>query len=280
MSAAVGVGVVVLDLGTVLCADDETRRAAIEVLIPGDRGATSLVYRTEDGHERRAFVRAPMVAVIPPDPSCSVQCERPSETLVLQMSPEFFAEQANAALGESALRLVARYAAFDPFIREVGNALQIELDRGHPPNAAYLEPLAGVMAVHLARHYSADAANAAAPSGLPPLRLKRVQAFIDEHIAETIHVDQLASEAHMSPFHFARMFKQSTGQPPHLCVVMQRVRQAKTLLRESDLPLIEVAARSGFQTQGHFTSVFHRYTGFTPRKFRLECRAAQAAATA
>jgi AraC family transcriptional regulator len=275
MSAAVGV--VVLSLGTVLCPDAELRPAAIQVLIPGDRGAISAVYRTEDGDERRAFVRAPMVAVIPPDQSCSVQCERPSEALVLQISPEFFAEQVRAMLGEPALRLVARYAAFDPFIREIGNELQVEFDRGHPPNAAYLEPLAGVMAVHLARHYSADAANAAAPNGLPLLRLKRVQAFIDEHIAETIHVDQLAGEVHMSPFHFARMFKQSTGQTPHLCVVMQRVRHAKALLREGDLPLIEVAAQSGFRTQGHFTSVFRRYAGFTPRAFRLDCRAAQAA---
>jgi len=275
VSAAVGVGMTVLGFSGLLPFAYERRHAAIDVLIPGDRSAVSAVYRTEDGHERRAFIGAPMVAVIPPEQSCSIQCERPADTLVLQVSQDFFAEQARAALGEPALRLVARYAAFDPFIREVGNALQVELDHGRPPNAAYLEPLAGVIAVHLARHYSAAAPNCAAPSGLPSHKLKRVQAFIAEHIAETIHVDRLAAEAHMSPFHFARMFKHSTGQPPHLCIVMQRVRQAKALLRESDLPLIEVAAQSGFRTQGHFTGVFRRYTGYTPRAFRLDCRAAQ-----
>jgi AraC family transcriptional regulator len=268
-----GIDIVVLGFGSLPPLADEHRRTAIEVLIPGDRAAISAVYRTEDGRERRAFVKSPMVAVIPPEQSCSVQCEQP--TLLMKISPDFFAQQARAALGEPVLRLVARYAAFDPFIREIGKALQVELNLGRPPNAAYLEPLAGVMAVHLARHYSAAAASQTAPGGLPSHKLRRVQAFIEEHIAETIHVDRLAAEAHMSPFHFARMFKQSTGQPPHLCILIQRVRHAKALLRESDLPLIDVAARTGFRTQGHFTGVFHRYTGFTPRAFRLDCRAAQ-----
>jgi AraC family transcriptional regulator len=89
-----------------------------------------------------------------------------------------------------------------------------------------------------------------------------------------LHVERLAAEVHMSQYHFARMFKQTTGQAPHLYVVMQRVSHAKALLQETELPLLEVAAQSGFRTQGHFTGVFRRYTGMTPRTFRLACRAA------
>jgi AraC-like DNA-binding protein len=50
---------------------------------------------------------------------------------------------------------------------------------------------------------------------------------------------------------------------------MQRLEHAKRLLLESNLPLVEVAASAGFQTQAHFTEVFHRHTGVTPRAFRL-----------
>jgi AraC family transcriptional regulator len=67
----------------------------------------------------------------------------------------------------------------------------------------------------------------------------------------------------------------TTGQPPHMYVVIQRVERAKSLLSDSELPLIEVAVQSGFRTQGHFTGVFRRYTGFTPRTFRLNRRAEQ-----
>jgi AraC family transcriptional regulator len=270
-----GASIVALGFGSRLPLTGNEARDAIQVLVPGAGAAISAVYRTEEGHERRAFVRAPMVAVIPPGRSWRMQCQEPCDTLVLQIAPGFYAQQVRAALGE-APQLVARYAAFDPFIREVASALLAELQSDRPPNAAYLEPLAGVMAVHLARHYGAAAPDAAAaPCGLPAHRLRRVQSFITEHLAEVIHVDRLAAEAHMSQFHFARMFKQATGQPPHLYVVMQRVGYAKALLRGSDLPLIDVAGCTGFRTQGHFTGVFRRYTGFTPRAFRLACRAAQ-----
>jgi AraC family transcriptional regulator len=133
-----------------------------------------------------------------------------------------------------------------------------------------------VLAVHLARHYGAAAPEpSTGPCGLPPHRLTHVQAYVRDHIAEVLHVERLAAEVHMSQYHFARMFKHATGLPPHLYIVMQRVSHAKALLQETELPLLEVAEQSGFRTQGHFTGVFRRYTGVTPRAFRLACRAAQ-----
>jgi AraC family transcriptional regulator len=249
---------------------------AIQVLVPDETAAIGAVYRTEGGSERRAFVRAPLVSVIPPGLAWRIHCVRPGATLVLRISPQFYAERVRAALGQTT-RLAARFAAFDPFIRTIADTLLHEFQGDHSPNAALLEPLAAVMAVHLARHYGATTADAGTgPCGLPSHRLRRVQAFIKDHLAEVIRVERLAAEIHMSPYHFARMFKQATGQPPHLYVVMQRVSHAKGLLQDTELPLLEVAELAGFRTQGHFTGVFRRYTGQTPRAFRLGCRSVQA----
>jgi AraC-like DNA-binding protein len=77
----------------------------------------------------------------------------------------------------------------------------------------------------------------------------------------------------MSPFHFARMFKKATGKPPHVYITAHRMEHAKHLLSDSELPLVDVAASVGFQTQGHFTGVFRKYCGVTPRVFRLHCQA-------
>jgi AraC family transcriptional regulator len=249
-------------------------REVIEVLVPDETAAISTVYRTAAGHARRAFVRAPLVSVVPPGQDCSMHCVRPGDTLVLRLAPGFYAERVRAALGEVS-RLAARFAAFDPFIRAIANGLLGELRSGRRPAAAYLEPLGAVLAVHLARHYGAVAPEPnGGPCRLPPHRLLHVQAFIRDHISEVLHVDRMAAEVHLSQYHFARMFKQATGLPPHLYIVMQRVSHAKALLQETELPLLEVAEQSGFRTQGHFTGVFRRYTGLTPRTFRLACRAA------
>lgn len=251
-------------------------REAIEVLVPDETAAISTVYRSGSGHVRRAFVRTPLVSVVPPAQECSIHSVRPGDTLVLRLAPGYYAQRVLAALGE-VVPLAVRFAAFDPFIRALTGDLLDQLRSGERPSAAYLEPLGAVLCVHLARHYGAAAVEPnSAPCGLPPHRLMHVQAFVRDHISEVLHVERLAAEVHMSPYHFARMFKHATGQPPHLYVVMQRVSHAKALLQDTELPLLEVAEKSGFRTQGHFTGVFHRYAGMTPRTFRLACRAAPA----
>ena len=110
-------------------------------------------------------------------------------------------------------------------------------------------------------------------AGLAPHRLQRVLACIETRLAEPIQVRELADEIHMSPFHFARMFKLATGHAPHAYITHQRMARARELLATTELPLMEVASRVGYQTQAHFTGVFHRFVGTTPRAYRLQQRA-------
>jgi len=79
---------------------------------------------------------------------------------------------------------------------------------------------------------------------------------------------ELAAVVGMNPHHFCRAFKQSTGCPPHRYVLNRRVERAKRLLTEDHLPLAEIGLTVGFQNQSHFTTVFHRLTGVTPKTYR------------
>ena len=106
-------------------------------------------------------------------------------------------------------------------------------------------------------------------SGLPQDKLKDVLVFIDESLGESVKVRALAERVGLSQFHFARMFRRSVGRPPHGYLTDLRMERAKRLLRETDLPLARVAALVGYQTQAHFTGVFHREVGVTPRSYRL-----------
>jgi AraC-like DNA-binding protein len=111
---------------------------------------------------------------------------------------------------------------------------------------------------------------AAAPlARLPRHKLERVRAFVEENYARRLRVEDLAAVVHMSPFHFTRLFKQASGIAPHAYLTSHRVERAKRLLAESGLALVDVAARVGYQTQGHFTEVFRRHVGATPRRFRI-----------
>jgi len=162
-------------------------------------------------------------------------------------------------------------ASWDPFLREAVDTLGA-LHNADLVDAACADAFADVISVHIALRYGRGAGAAEPDTPLTRQMLTRIHVFVHEHIAETILVEQLAVLVHMSASNFARVFKATTGSSPHLYVTLERVKFARTLLCEQTFPLVEVSARAGFQTQQHFTDVFHRYTGVTPRAFRLAHR--------
>jgi len=199
-----------------------------------------------------------------------------ADAVLICIDREFFRRKAQEALAtEAAARVVEPVGpciAADPLMRGVGNTLRAELRSHSGPSAVFLESLAGVISIHLARsNYGWRPALRPGP-GLPPDKLQRVLAFIEQHLAEPVRIERLAAAVHMSPFHFARLFKQATGQPPHAYLTARRIERAKELLADACVPLVHVAANVGFQTQGHFTEVFRRHAGMTPRHFRLQWR--------
>jgi AraC-like DNA-binding protein len=105
-------------------------------------------------------------------------------------------------------------------------------------------------------------------SGLPGYKLRRAMDFIRSHLDQPILLEQVAASVALSPFHFHREFKRSTGLTPHQYIVQLRMERAKALLSDSDMPLAEVAAQVGFADQSHFSSTFRRATSMTPRSYR------------
>ena len=104
--------------------------------------------------------------------------------------------------------------------------------------------------------------------GLPMRQLQKVAGYITEHLTEEISVEALAQLVGLSPFHFSRMFKQTTGMPPHQFVTRERITRAQQLIRETSRSFIEVALDVGYTSPSHFAQIFRRVAGVTPTKFR------------
>jgi AraC family transcriptional regulator len=99
-------------------------------------------------------------------------------------------------------------------------------------------------------------------------RLKRVVEYVDNHIADKICLLDLAAVAGLSRMHFASQFRVATGLRPHEFLLRRRIRRAEELLQNSTMAIVEIALNVGFQTQAHFTTVFKRFVGCTPRQWR------------
>ena len=108
----------------------------------------------------------------------------------------------------------------------------------------------------------------AGEGGLPRYRLRRVSAFVEAKIGESITLDDLARVAGVSRFHFHRQFRKALGMTPREYIVRTRIERAKRLLVESELTVGEVAGAVGFVDQSHFSNVFRKVVSMTPRSFR------------
>jgi len=128
-----------------------------------------------------------------------------------------------------------------------------------------------VIAEHLSNHHPVRARRRDR-RGLAPSRMLRALALIEERFAEPLPVEVLAESVHLSPFHFARMFRRSTGMSPHAFITRRRLDKAKMLLGTTDDPIAQIARDVGYRTQAHFTRVFHATEGVTPLRYRRHHR--------
>jgi AraC-like DNA-binding protein/PAS domain-containing protein len=108
--------------------------------------------------------------------------------------------------------------------------------------------------------------------GLPPALTQRIREYIDAHLHEKVTLEAMAETAGLSPHHFARAFRQSVGMPPHQYLLQRRLDAAERMLRNTDLPLSEIALRSGFSDQSHLARHFRRLTGLPPSELRWRNR--------
>jgi transcriptional regulator GlxA family with amidase domain len=105
-------------------------------------------------------------------------------------------------------------------------------------------------------------------------RLLRARDRMDGTSQEAWPIDRLAQVSAVSAAHFARSFKQAFGLPPHRYLLTRRIERATALLRDTDLPITEVAFQTGWHSLGSFGRIFRDITGLNPGAFRTHHRMA------
>jgi len=216
---------------------------------------------------REGFIRTPEYScLLPAGQAASLRWRTPTECVTLSLSPTLLARAASDSHLPEQIELVGTEEMADPLVRQIGLALMAEA--AGAGNRLYAESLGHTLAMHLVHHYAASSQRRVFTGGLSGSRLRRVQDFINDHLAEDVTLAEMADAAGLSPFHFARAFKRSTGRTPQQYVIERRIERAMQLLAKSALPLIEISAHAGFKNQSHFTTAFRRLTAMTPKAYR------------
>jgi AraC family transcriptional regulator len=155
----------------------------------------------------------------------------------------------------------------DPGVRALAMEARRALIEEADPDRRYMAALGKAM---LARALQAID-QGAPPRGrvaISPFKLRRVVDHIEARLDSKISVQELAELAGLSSAHFTRAFRQATGEAPHHFILDRRVARVRELLRDPALNLATVAARAGFASHAHMSSVFRRRLNLTPAAYR------------
>ena len=215
------------------------------------------------------------VAIIPAGSSwlCRAEGSHLPEMMLLYLRPLFV----RTAAGElnfphNEIGLTPQIGFRDKHISHVAMSLLHELNEANVDGRLYADSLATGLAIQLARRYSSLKDVHVGHGGMAPHKLRQAIALIDHHLSDEeegrVALRAVARAVSMSYFHFSRAFKQSMGMTATSYIAERRIERAKKMLEETELPISEIALRSGFSSQSHFTTAFRRLAGATPKAFR------------
>jgi AraC family transcriptional regulator len=113
------------------------------------------------------------------------------------------------------------------------------------------------------------ASRVAAPRGKPPVWLQRAKELLHDQCADRLGIAEVAHAIGVHPAHFSRSFRQFLRCTPGEYLTRCRLEKAVPMLRETNLSLAEAALQAGFFDQSHFSRVFKRHFGLSPRSYRV-----------
>jgi AraC family transcriptional regulator len=231
--------------------------------------------RLDGGRPRSAVGAAGGLFIVPPGRSHWCSWDAATAFLALYLAPEAIAQAVrDDGLDSDRLEIQYRFRAFDPELASFALALHEQLATPDAEDRLYVDTLSVQLAVHVLRRYgTAPLQPRSYRGGLSRAKMRAVLDYLNAHLCQNIQLSELAGLVEMSPFHFLRLFRDSSGLTPHQYLVHRRVEVARSMLLHGDLSLADVAHRLGFADQSHFTRHFRRLTGAPPGQLRRAIRA-------
>jgi AraC family transcriptional regulator len=172
------------------------------------------------------------------------------------------------------LRVPVAWTSRDPVIESLEPALLHAISAGPTLEPLVVDHLLLALATHVAIRYGGMRKPSSRPGALAAWQVRRAKELMEADLAAGVSLAAIARDCRVSPSHFSRAFKASTGVAPSDWMLGLRIERAKALLRTSDLSLSDIANQCGFADQSHFTRRFTQSVGQSPGTWRRTYRRA------
>src|SRR5215212_7100248 len=209
-----------------------------------------------------------------PGDSLQASCAGRAEFVVVNFSPVFVhdsAARARLTRPDGVVTFRARSTERDERLARLARDLADELLEEAAGQELIVAAIVEHALVHTLRRYANVRRSEnleLSRAGLVDRRIRLAVELMHAHMHRELSLEEIASSAHISPFHFSRLFKKLTGATPHAYLASLRAARARDLLAETDLSVTEVGARVGYMSSSHFSKAFRQSTGISPRAYR------------
>jgi AraC family transcriptional regulator len=235
---------------------------------------TAVMRKISGASRERALIGPRRICVTPAGATAQWQHSGHPEILQVYLRDSVYATVVKEMYGcdISAAQIVPRFAIFDPLLEQLAVAVVSALRDGSVQDGLYVDTLAQMMAVHLARYHSSRSrsVNTAVTKPICSWKMKRLIDFIEENLDRDLSLEVMAADAEVSPLYLPRAFKAAVGQSPHQYVLQRRIQKARSLLTNTDSPIADIALAVGFSSQSHLSNWFRRLVGVSPASYRRQ----------
>jgi AraC family transcriptional regulator len=189
--------------------------------------------------------------------------------VIMTISDEALIAASDSAGNRIELRLERELV--DPRLRALATAVDVERTAGFPSGRLFLDSIEQALARALVVGYAVrDYSVRVYRGGLSPAKLRKIEELVQERMDEDLSIEEMARTVGLSAAHFSQVFRNTTGQTPHQCLLWYRVQRAKAMLRSAEMRVLDVAIACGFKTQQHFARVFRQVCGASPKEYRYD----------
>lgn len=211
-------------------------------------------------------------SLYPPNGDLLTAFEEPCSSILFNLEADLLRRAVFESTGGSLPEIVGRVAFTDPLLAQIGFSLAEDIAAGHPGGRFLQESLVVSMAAWLIRNHSTRPIKSPEfDRGLSSPQLRSAIDYIESHLYGEASLFEIAHAAGLSPYHFARLFRKSTGTSPRQFLLRRRVERAKILIRSHPVRKMSwVAVSVGFHDERHMAKYFARFVGCSPARYRRD----------
>ncbi|MBC3784177.1 helix-turn-helix transcriptional regulator [Spirosoma utsteinense] len=235
------------------------------------QGALPVVANRQTGHRREVDqFRRGDVGLYPSGEYGPFSWDGSVDLIHVHLDAQELETRARRDLDLTHFALRERFRSEDGLLAQLGQQLIGTLSQASSLGHLYVESLANTLSYHLIEHHATWKRRLAQNPGarLSGAVLARIDNYLEASAEQLVSVERLAGLANLSVFHFARLFKQTTGYSPYQYVLKWKIQRAQSLLRTEELPVVLVSDVLGFTSPAHFSATFKRIVGVSPRVFQ------------